>query len=176
MTILFVIIAVIALSIALHLLWAWRNIHKNPHVEPAHIAIPDTEPYLSQLISEISNIAGVNSPALFVCRAQLPNAFVVATIMRAEIFVTDELLEAANDRQDRLNYLIRVICHEIAHLKNKDSIRLGLLTYIANLAGFLKLRMVENKCNQLITKIEQRAHLTADQLFEEVTLLLDENR
>jgi len=175
MTIIFTLIAVIALSMSLHLLWAWYHIHASPHVEPVDIAVPNIAPYLSRMISDISGIAGIDPPSLYVCRAQLPNAFAVATIMRAEIFVTDELLEEANDRQDQFNYLMQVLCHEIAHIKNQDAIRLGLITYVYHLSQFLKLRVVETKCNQLIAKAEHRADLTADKLFEEVTLLLDEN-
>jgi len=169
------LIAFIALSIALHLLWALKRIHAHPYVEPAHIAVPGIAPYLSRLISDISKIAEIEPPELYFYRAQLPNAFAVATIMRSELFIADELLEEANLQEKRLDYLMRVICHEIAHLKNNDSVKLGLLTYISNLSVFFKFRFVQNKCTQLITKIEHQADLTANELFQKATELFANN-
>jgi len=173
----FALIAIGALSIALHLLWAWWRIHSHPHVEPAYIAIPEIEPYLSRMISDISKIAEITPPELFVCRARLPNAFVIATIMRAELFITDELLEEANDQHDKLRYLTGIICHEIAHLKNNDSIRLGLISYIHNLSAFMKIRLIEKACSRRILKIEQQAHLTANELSQQYhRFFVDKNK
>ncbi|MDX8396024.1 MAG: M48 family metalloprotease [Mariprofundaceae bacterium] len=175
MTTAFALIAIAALSIALHLLWAWRCIHAHPHVEPAYIAIPEIEPYLSRMIKDISKVAEITPPELFVCRARLPNAFVIVTIMRSELFITDELLEEANNQQHKLDYLTSIICHEIAHLKNQDSIKLGLITYMNNISACLHFRFVEEKCDRLISLIEQRADLTASDLFKEYSLSLSDN-
>jgi len=172
----FALIAIGALFFASHLLWAWWRIHSHPHVEPAYIAIPEIEPYLSQMISDIAKLAKIAPPELYVCRAQLPNAFVIATIMRAELFITDELLEEANNLDNKLDYLTRIICHEIAHLKNHDSIRLGLITYINNLSSSLHVRLIEQQCTLLITKIEQQADLTASALFKQYSLLFTKNK
>jgi len=167
----FLLIAFLALAITTHLLWAWKRIHSHPHVEPARIAIPEVAPYLENMLADISSIANVTPPDLYFRRGHLPNAFLIATIFRSEIFITDALLEAANDKKDKLGFLTHVLCHEVAHIKNNDSIKLGLFTYIKNLAELLKLGAIETIYIQKILLIEQQADITAAELSNQVQSL-----
>ena len=153
-----------ALLIALHLTWAWWRIRTHAHVEPLHIASLGISHELHQLTHELGQLAGVERPLLFVRRARLPNAFVIAAIMRPEIYLTDELLEEASLREDGDDYLIGVLCHEIAHIKLNDNVRYGFWSYLDLLGSIFHLQAFCAVSRKRITAIEREADKTANQL------------
>jgi len=168
LTIFFSLLALSALIMVIHLWWVWKNIRFHSDVEPIEIAFHDQELVgaIHNLVKKISEQAGIRPPALFIRRAQLPNAFVVATIMRSELYFTDEFFEEANNRDDKLHYFLSAICHEIAHLKNNDHIPLGLLNYLKYLATTFGINRLAYQCEQHINRIEEQADCTANLLLE----------
>ena len=155
------LIATATIAIALRLLWAWHKLRSHPHIEPIEIAQPSIAKEMKQLVAEVANIAGIVPPAVYIRRAALPNAFIVAGIFRPELFLTDELLEQCGNLED----LKRVICHEIAHIKRGDEISLGMLTLATQWSRMLAIHFPVNYFQKRITKIEHAADLEARTIF-----------
>jgi len=156
-----IFIAIIATFIGLKLAWAWHRLRSHPHVEPIEVAKPSISDSLHNLIKHVAIIAGVNAPPIYIRRAALPNAFIVAGIFRSEIFLSDELLEECVS----LEALERVICHEIAHIKHGDALPLGLLTLGLQCSQTLSLSFLANYFQNRIDQIEHAADMQAHQLF-----------
>ena len=162
----FVIISLLA---AMHLGKAWLQLRTHPRVEPVEIAKPAIADELNNLIAEVSSIANVSPPPLFIRRARLPNAFVVAAIFRPELYITDELLEDCDGFENALERLALTICHEIAHIQRGDALKLGLLTYAAQLSAKLTLQGLEKIFQSTMKRIEQEADRQAEVIFRQLS-------
>jgi len=156
------LIAAATIAIALRLLWAWYKLRSHPHVEPIEIAQPSIANAMQQMVAEVANIAGIAPPPVFIRRAALPNAFIVAGIFRPELFLTDELLEQCDNLED----LKRVICHEVAHIKRGDDIALGILTLASQWSRKLAMTSLANFSEKRIGKIEHATDLAAQAIFQ----------
>jgi len=161
------LIILIALT-ASRMIWAWRMLRNHPHVEPIEIADPSIAEEMNQLIADVAAAAAVPPPALFIRRGMLPNAFIVAAIARPELYLTDELLERCDQCENGLNELTRVVCHEIAHIKRGDALRLGLLTWCCQFFSTTGMKNLAGRCTQRITGIEQLADKEADRLMQQL--------
>ena len=162
------LLAILALCMALRLWWAWRQLKNHPHVEPLHIAAPHIAPELNQMINNIASIAGITAPETYIWRGRFGNAFVAATIMRHELFLSDELFESCDQCDDALEQLTKVICHEIAHIQRDDAIRLGTLTYIANICSEIGLNKVSSRCQMAIKHIENETDIQGNILMQQL--------
>jgi len=158
--------------VAMRLSWASYSLRSHPEVEPIEIAHPELSEHLHMMVSHISSIAKLkSSPSLFVRRAALPNAFIVASTFRPELYLTDELFEYCNECENPLQKLEQVICHEIAHLKRGDAIPLGLLTYAYQWSSNLRLKPVHQLVQSKISHIENETDKVAEELFKELNNL-----
>jgi len=154
--------------LVLRFLWAWLTLHRHPQVEPIEIAKPSIAENLNHLVADIATLAGVPPPSVYIRRAQLPNAFVVAAIGRPELYLTDEMLEYCNEIENGLDRLTFVICHEIAHLHNGDALSLGLLTYAIQWCLLLRLKRLGQYFQYQINVIERQADADAELLVREL--------
>jgi len=157
-----IFIAIISTFLALRLVWAWHRLRSHPHVEPIEIAKPSISDSLHNLVKQVASIADVDAPPIYIRRAALPNAFIVAGIFRSEIFLTDELLEQCSN----IDELEHVICHEIAHIKHGDALPLGLFTLGLQCSQTLSLSFLVNYFQKRIDHIEHAADMQAHQLFD----------
>ncbi|MDX8397367.1 MAG: M48 family metalloprotease [Mariprofundaceae bacterium] len=155
----------VSLLIIIDLGLAWRRLITHPHIEAIEVAEPSIADALKQLVAEVSATAGVLAPALYIRRAALPNAFIVATIFRPELYLTDEMLEQCDNS---LEDLTRVICHEIAHIQRGDAFRLGLLNYGILWSGKLTLKRLEGKFRSTINSIERQTDTQAEVIFQQL--------
>jgi len=162
------IVAGVAMLTALRLAWAWQRLRSHPHVEPVEIAKPSVAEELKRLVAMIADHAGIAPPLLYIRRAAMPNAFVIVAISRPELYLTDELLEHCDSIDNGLEYLTFTICHEIAHIRRGDSIRLGLLTYASQWANLLGLHKLEKIVRKKIEAIEQQTDMEAERLVHHV--------
>jgi len=151
----------------LHLSWALYSLHHHPSIEPIAIAQPEISATLQQLLEQLSQLAEITTPDIYIRRAALPNAFVVASVFRQDIYLTDEMLETCDEQDNPLDYLSFVLCHEICHIKRNDSIRLGILTYAGWAATCLRLRNINAYIEQKTRYIEQQTDSMADKLLGE---------
>jgi len=161
-------VVLIALIIVCRLLWAWLRLKSHAHVEPVEVADPSIASEMNQLVADIATLAGVATPPVFIRRAALPNAFVVATVLRPEIYLTDELLEQCNASANPLNMLTRVLSHEISHIRRGDGLWLGLLTWLSHIFTGTGMPRLAATCTQRIAGIEQQADIEVDQLMQQL--------
>ena len=165
----FALTALLELTVSASLLLAWKTIHSHPHVQPLDEVISaDIALHLKTIIAKISNLAGIETPNIYICRAELPNAFAVASIMRTELFLTDELLEEANNKENKLEYLTMVLCHEIAHIQHNHSLEPGLWTYGFKVGIFFRVQAIHRYCKNRLIRLEDQADISAKALYEKM--------
>jgi len=151
---------------AIRLTWAWYRLQNHPSIETIEVAKPEVAEAIHTLTQQISQAAQVPSPNLFIRRAALPNAFIVACIWKPDLYLTDELLEQCEQHDDPLSYLTFVLCHEIAHIKRGDAIQVGLLTYTNQWAELLKLKTISKRIEKKLNQIEQQTDTLAEILMQ----------
>lgn len=79
---------------------------------------PDDEPRLYEMTRRLAERAGLPMPRLFICPQDAPNAFATGRNPRhAAVAVTTGLLRLLNDAE-----IEGVIAHELAHIKNRDTL------------------------------------------------------
>lgn len=110
-------------------LFAWWN--SDRVVLGMHNAQPITPaeaPRLFALVEALANRAGLPMPALYVIHEDQPNAFATGrSPERAAVAVNTGLLDMMDERE-----VAGVVAHELAHIKNRDTL---LMTITATLAG-----------------------------------------
>lgn len=110
-------------------LWAWWNSDKA--LLRQHNAVPVTEANgrdLIVLVRQLADRAGLPMPAVYVLQTDQPNAFATGrSPQHAAVAVTQGLLRTLNRDE-----LAGVIAHELAHIRNRDTL---IMTVTATLAG-----------------------------------------
>ncbi len=159
-----ILIVSITVLISARLLWAWQHLRYHPHVEPIEVAKPSISKPLNNLVKQVASIAQVKTPPIYIRRASMPNAFILAGIFRPELFLSDELLEQCQS----IEALEHVICHEIAHIQHADALPLGLLTMGLQCCQLLPLPFMTHYIQRRIDKIEQAADKQANHLLNSI--------
>ena len=103
----------------------------------AHPVTPEQAPQLYRIVEGLCARASLPTPRLYVIPQMQPNAFATGrSPERAAVAVTEGLLQTMN--QDELE---GVIAHELAHVKNRDTLIMavaatlaGAITYLAHVA------------------------------------------
>jgi heat shock protein HtpX len=86
-----------------------------------------------QIVKELSQRAGLPMPKVYLCPHEAPNAFATGrSPSKAAVAVTQGLLNIVN-RQE----LEGVIAHELAHIKNRDTLISCIAATIAGVLAFL---------------------------------------
>ena len=110
-------------------IWAWWNSDKA--VLRQQQAIPVTEANGAELVAlvrELADRAGLQMPAVYILPAEQPNAFATGrNPQNAAVAVSQGLLRTL-DRDE----LAGVIAHELAHIRQRDTLT---MTVTATLAG-----------------------------------------
>src|SRR5438128_12227904 len=103
---------------------------------------PESNPWLHQMVQELTRQAGVPMPRIWVSGDSSPNAFVFGrTVASSELVVTQALLQQLNQDEIRA-----VLAHEIGHLRHRDVIIMTLMSavpliaYVIARLGFEALR------------------------------------
>lgn len=79
---------------------------------------PDESPSLHRVVEELSVSAGIPKPKLYIVHSPSPNAFATGrSPSKGVVAVTQGLLRLLNESELR-----GVIAHEIAHIKNRDTL------------------------------------------------------
>jgi len=138
-------------------LWnASRHLFQHPHVLSLAKALPVQGALIQQLINDMANLEDIESPAVFIYRSQLPNAYIAAMPLRPELLISDEALEHANQSRNPVKDLAQLIGHELAHIKLHHGLYHAPVMYIARSASFwfIPLRRI---CNAILNKMEAEA-------------------
>ncbi|MEQ9461174.1 MAG: M48 family metalloprotease [Phycisphaeraceae bacterium] len=94
------------------------------------LATPQTAPDLITMVERLANNAGLPMPKVYICPQQAPNAFATGRNPKnAAVAVTEGALQLLD-----YNELEGVIAHELAHIKNRDTL---ISTIAAIIAGTL---------------------------------------
>ncbi|MDQ3993510.1 MAG: M48 family metalloprotease [Actinomycetota bacterium] len=97
---------------------------------------PDDDPELHALVARVAAAAGLPPPKVALVRSWSPNAFAVGvTAERAVIALTTELLRRLDPRE-----LEAVVAHEVAHIANRDSVVMTVVSGPTFLGTALRVR------------------------------------
>ncbi|WP_313136465.1 M48 family metalloprotease [Paracoccus jeotgali] len=109
--------------------WAWWNSDKAMLRQQQAIPVTaETAPDLLALVAGVADRAGLPMPAVYIMQQDQPNAFATGrNPQNAAVAVTTGLLRLLNREE-----LAGVIAHELAHIRNRDTLT---MTVAATLAG-----------------------------------------
>ncbi|MEE2875349.1 MAG: M48 family metalloprotease [Chloroflexota bacterium] len=104
------------LALALNVGSYWKSADLVLKASRAHEVSVEEEPKLHEMISEISELAGMPKPRVYLMNSPQPNAFATGrNPENAAVAVTDGIRELLTERELRA-----VISHEMAHVSNRD--------------------------------------------------------
>jgi heat shock protein HtpX len=115
-------------------LFAWWNSDRvvlaMHHAQPIG---PEDAPRLYQMVRQLAANAGLPMPALYVIHEPQPNAFATGrSPERGAVAITTGLLDMLNEDE-----VAGVIAHELAHIKNRDTLIMTVTATIAGAIGML---------------------------------------
>ena len=94
---------------------------------------PDQEPHLHRIVDEVSAMAGMPKPKVYVMQNDAPNAFATGrNANHAAVAVTTGIMRILDDRE-----LTAVLGHELAHIRNHDILVSAIAVTIGAAIGFL---------------------------------------
>lgn len=93
----------------------------------ARAVSPAEAPHLHQMVERLANQAGIPKPALYIIESDGPNAFATGrSPSKGAVAVTTGLLRLLDQEE-----VAGVIAHELAHIRNRDTLLSSLVATIA---------------------------------------------
>ena len=94
---------------------------------------PLRSPQLYEIVGRLAQRAGLDyCPQLYYIPSQAKNAFAVGTGRQAAIGVTDGIL-----RQFPVHEVAAILAHEVAHIRNRDTVVMGMADVLSRFTGIL---------------------------------------
>lgn len=125
----------IALAVAggMNLFAWWGSDSMVLRMHNAQPVSPEQAPQLYAMTRQLAQRAGIPMPSLYVIHEDQPNAFATGrSPERGVVAVNTGLLDMMNERE-----VAGVIAHELAHIKNRDTLIMSVTATIAGAIGFL---------------------------------------
>lgn len=109
------------------------------------------EPYLHRIVAELSQIANIPKPKIYIINSKTPNAFATGrNSNNAVVALTTGIIELLDE-----NELKGVIAHELTHIKNRDILIatitatiVGAITFLARLLQYMAYFGAVNRDNR----------------------------
>ena len=127
--------AAIAFVIALAMNgWAYWNSDKMAlRMHNAEPVTPSGMPWLYEMVEALSKNAGLPTPAIYIIHSEQPNAFATGrNPENAAVAATTGIIKHLSKEE-----LAAVMAHELAHIKNRDTLIMTIAATIAGAIGFL---------------------------------------
>jgi heat shock protein HtpX len=122
-----------ALACALNLFAYWNSDKAVLRMANAQPIAPADAPRLFAMTKTLSERAGLPMPALYVIHDDQPNAFATGrSPERSAVAVNTGLLRSMSERE-----VAGVVAHELAHIKNRDTLIMTITATIAGAIGML---------------------------------------
>jgi heat shock protein HtpX len=94
---------------------------------------PGQEPHLHRIVDEVTAMAGMPKPKVYIMQNDTPNAFATGrNAKHAAIAVTTGIMRILDDRE-----LTAVLGHELGHIRNRDILVSAIAVTIGAAIGFL---------------------------------------
>ncbi len=122
-----------AVACAMNVFAWWNSDRMVLRMHNAQPISPQDAPRLYDITARLAQRAGIPMPALYVIHEDQPNAFATGrSPARAAVAVNTGLLELMSEQE-----AAGVIAHELAHIKNRDTLIMTVTATIAGAIGML---------------------------------------
>lgn len=126
------LIVAFGVALATNLFGYWNADKMVLRMQQAREVDPRTAPDLHRMVEQLSANAGIPTPRLYVIETDQPNAFATGrNPQNAAVAVSSGLLRYLEPRE-----VAAVVSHELAHIKNRDTLT---MTIAATLAGAISM-------------------------------------
>lgn len=126
-----VIAAAVAIGTNAYAYWKSDELALNWH--NARVVTAASAPALHRMVAELAQKAGLPMPGVFVIDSDQPNAFATGrSPEKGAVAVTTGLMRVLSEQE-----LAGVIAHELAHIKNRDTLIMTISATIAGAIAFL---------------------------------------
>ncbi len=126
------IVAIVG-ALAMNFFSYWSSDKLVLRLTGAREVTPDQEPHLHRIVDEVSAMAGMPKPKVYIMQNDAPNAFATGrNAKHSAVAATTGIMRILDDRE-----LTAVLGHELAHIRNHDILVSAIAVTIGAAIGFL---------------------------------------